>query len=266
MLGPIQLLAIGFETNEKFRGDALRELNEVRSRGVIRLLDMLFIMKDKEGNILTMEDTDLTPEEEIEVGNLISKMIGLGEEGSVETAASGVSAETSAENSYGLAIKDIMEVIDQIEPGTSAALLLIEHVWAAGLKHAVREAGGHPIAQGFLTPEAMMIIGKEAEAIADAEVAIEIAEAVKGAALLDVLSTIDTAGEMEEAAIEEAAETVVEMETVKTSAVAEAVRTLVVAGLIEEGATLEAIDTLVKAGLMDAAALDMAESATAAEA
>lgn len=265
MLGPIQLMAIGFETNEKFRGDALRELNEVRSRGVIRLLDMLFVMKDKEGNILTMEDTDLTPEEEIEVGDLISKMIGL-EEGSVEKAASGVSAETSAENSYGLAIKDIMDVVDRIEPGTSAALLLIEHVWAAGLKHAVREAGGHPIAQGFLTPEAMMIIGKEAEAIAEAEVAIEIAEAVKGAALLDVLSTIDTAEELKEAAIEEASEAIVEMEMVKTSAVAEAVRTLVVAGLIEEGATLEAIDTLVKAGLMDAKALDIAESATAAEA
>lgn len=262
MLGPIQLLAVGFETNEKFKGDIQRELDEVRSRGVIRLLDMLFVMKDEDGNILTIEDTDLTSEEEVEVGTLISKMIGLeegGSEGVEET-------EKSAESSYGLAIKDIMDVVDRIESGTSAGLLLIEHVWAAGLKQAIREAGGYPIAQGFLTPEAMIMIGKEAEAIAEAEVAIEIAEAVKGAALLDVLSTIDKAEELEEAAIEEAAETVVEMETVKTSAVAEAVRTLVVAGIIEEGATLEAIDTLVKAGLLDAAALDMAESATAAEA
>lgn len=262
MLGPIQLMAVGFETNEKFKGDILRELNEVRSRGVIRLLDMLFVMKDKEGNILTVEDTDLTPEEEVEVGTLISKMIGLKEGGSAGVEET----EESAESSYGLALKDIMDVVDRIEPGTSAGLLLIEHVWAAGLKQALREAGGYPIAQGFLTPEAMMMIGKEAEAIAEAEVAIEIAEAVKGAALLDVLSTIDKAQEIEEAAVEEAAETVVEMETIKTSAVAEALRTLLVAGIIEEGATLEAIDTLVKAGLMDAAALDIAESATAAEA
>ncbi|WP_406656470.1 hypothetical protein V7O62_11490 [Methanolobus sp. ZRKC2] len=261
MLGPIQLLAIGFETNEKFTGDIRQELNEVRSRGVIRLLDMLFVMKDKEGNILSIEDTDLTPEEEVEVGNLIAKMLGI-EEGFTEAAGE----EMSEENSYGLAMQDILEVVDQIEPGTSAGLLLIEHVWAAGLKEAIRGAGGRVIAQGFLTPEAMMMIGKEAEAIAEAEAAIEISEAVKGAALLDVLSTIDKAEELKEAAIEEAAEAVVEERMVKTAAVAEAVRTLVVAGVIEEAASMEAIDTLVKAGLMDAAAMDAAENATAAEA
>ncbi|MDP2217675.1 MAG: hypothetical protein Q8J68_10355 [Methanolobus sp.] len=258
MLGPIQMLAIGFETNERFKGDIMRELNETRSRGVIRLLDMLFVMKDKEGNVLTMEDTDLTPDEEVEVGKVISKMLGI-EESSAGTAGS----DTSAENSYGLGIQDIMDVVDQIEPGTSAGLLLIEHVWAAGLKQAIREAGGHPIAQGFLTPEAMMMIGKEAEAIAEAEIAVEISEAIKGAALLDVLSTIDTAEELKEAAIDEAAETVVEMEFVKTAAVAEAVRTLVVAGIIEEAATMEAIDTLAEAGLVEAAALKVAEKEAA---
>lgn len=262
MLGPIQMLAIGFETNERFKGDIMRELNETRSRGVIRLLDMLFVMKDKDGNVLTMEDTDLTPDEEIEVGKVISKMLGM-EESSAGTAWSDTSAERPAENSYGLGIQDIMDVVNQIEPGTSAGLLLIEHVWAAGLKQAIREAGGHPIAQGFLTPEAMMMIGKEAEAIAEAEIAVEISEAIKGAALLDILSTIDTAEELKEAAIDEAAETVVEMEFVKTAAVAEAVRTLVVAGIIEEAATMEAIDTLAEAGLVEAAALKVAEKEAA---
>lgn len=260
MLGPIQLLAVSFETNERFKGDILRELNEVRSRGVIRLLDMLFVMKDKDGNIISMEDTDLTSNEEVELGKVISGMIGLEEgiAGKKETAAS-----TGPDNSYGLGIKDILDVVDKVEPGTSAGLLLIEHVWAAGLKQAIREAGGHPIAQGFLTPEAMMMIGKEAEAIAQAETAIEISEAVKGAALLDVLSTIDIAEELKEAAIEETSGAVVEMELVKTAAVAEAVRTLVVAGLIEEAATREAIDTLAEAGLVEAAALKVAKKEAA---
>ncbi|WP_370574487.1 hypothetical protein [Methanomethylovorans sp.] len=258
MLGPIQLLAIGFETNERFKGDIMRELNETRSRGIIRLLDMLFIMKDKDGNIVTMEDTDLTPDEEIEIGKVISKMLGM-KESSAGTAGS----DTSAENSYGLGIKDIMDVVNQIEPGTSAGLLLIEHVWAAGLKQAIREAGGHPIAQGFLTPEAMMMIGKEVEAVARAEAAIEISEAIKGAALLDVLSTIDTAEEVKEAAIEEASEAVIRMELMKTAAVAEAVRTLVVAGLIEEAATMDAIDALEEAGLVETAALKAAEKEAA---
>ncbi|WP_292463247.1 hypothetical protein [Methanolobus sp.] len=264
MLGPIQLLAIGFETNERFKGDSLRELNEVRSRGVIRLLDMLFVMKDEEGNIFSIEDTDLTSDEEVELGKVIEKMLGMKESEALSSSQeASADIPTGTENSYGLAIKDILEVVDRIEPGTSAALLLIEHVWAAGLKQAIREAGGHPIAQGFLTPEAMLMIGKETEAIAEAEAAIEVSEAIKGAALLDVLSTIDTAEELKEAAIEEAAETVVEMDLVRTAAVAEAVRTLVVAGLIEEAATREAIDALVQAGLVESAALKVAEKETA---
>ncbi|QLC50747.1 hypothetical protein HWN40_11150 [Methanolobus zinderi] len=259
MLGPIQLLAVGFENNERFKGDILRELDEIRSRGVIRLLDMLFVMKDEEGNILTIEDTDLTPEEEVELGNLIGSMLGM-----KDTESPG--GEVSVENSYGLAIKDILDVVDRIEPGTSAGILLIEHVWASGLKHAIVEAGGHVLAQGFLSSEATLMIGKEAEAIAEAEAAIELSEAVKGAALLDVLSTIDTAEELKEAVIEGTSKSASEIQLVKTAAVAEAVRNLVVAGIIDESETIEAIEALVKAGLMDTAALDIAESATEAEA
>ncbi len=262
MLGPIQLLAIGFETNERFKGDIMRELNEIRSRGVIRLLDMSFVMKDTEGNILTLEDTDLTPEEEVEVGKVISRMLGM-EESTAGAVRPGTSVKTHAEKSYGFAIQDIMDVVNQIEPGTSAGLLLIEHVWATGLKQAVHEAGGHLIAQGFLTPDAMMMIGKEAEAIAEAEAAIEISEAIKGAALLDVLSTIDVAEELKEAASEQASGTATEMQLVKTAAVAEAVRTLVVAGMIEEAATMEAIDALAEAGLIEAAELKVAEKEAA---
>jgi hypothetical protein len=183
--------------------------------------------------------------------------------GMEESSAGTVGSDTSAENSYGLGLQDIMDVVNQIEPGTSAGLLLIEHVWAAGLKQAIREAGGHPIAQGFLTPEAMMMIGKEVEAVARAEAAIEISEAIKGAALLDVLSTIDTAEEVKEAAIEEASETLIRMELMKTAAVAEAVRTLVVAGLIEEAATMDAIDALAEAGLVETATLKAAEKEAA---
>ncbi|KXS44663.1 MAG: hypothetical protein AWU59_369 [Methanolobus sp. T82-4] len=261
MLGPIQLLAVGFENNERFRGDILRELDEIRSRGVIRLLDMLFVMKDEEENILTIEDTDLTPEEEMELGKLIGSMLDLKDK---ETESPG--SEVSVENSYGLAIKDILDVVDRIEPGTSAGILLIEHVWASGLKHAILEAGGHVLAQGFLSSEATLMIGKEAEAIAEAEAAIELSEAVKGAALLDVLSTIDTAEELKEAVIEGTSKSASEMQLVKTAAVAEAVRNLVVAGIIDESETIEAIEALVKAGLMDTSALDIAESATEAEA
>ncbi len=263
-IGPIQLVVVGFERTDRFRGEILRELEELRTGDVIRVLDLLFVMKDEAGNIISFEDTDLSQEEAIEYGTLLARMIGLNGAGSGKIGA-GLEAGSlaTAENEYGLTEADIRGIADQIEPGSAAGLLLVEHVWAAGLKHAIRDAGGHMLAQGFLTPEALLMVGQELRAIVEAEAAIELAEAVKGAALLDALITIDMAEAVKEAAIEDAAETVVAAELVKTVAVADAVQTLIVAGLIEDAAARDAVDALVDAGLLDAGAVNQAEDAVA---
>ena len=261
MIGPIQILVVGFESNDRFRGEILKELDELRLRGTIRLLDLLFVMKDTNSEITAFEETDLSEEEEIEYGAMIKAMIGLGAgQGGDEAIASAVAM---SDNDYGLTAEDVLQVADQINPGTSAGILLIEHRWAIGLKTAIRNAGGHPLMQGFLTPEALFMVGKELEAIVEAEAVIEMADAVKGAALLNALATVAVAEAVEEAAIEEAAEVVAEAEMIKTMAAAEAARALIVAGLIEEAAAQEAIDTLVVAGLIEAAALEEAEAAVA---
>jgi len=262
MLGPIQLLVVGFETNEKFKGDIKRELTALRTRGVIRVLDLLFVLKDENGDVFAMEDTDLAPGEDAEMGRLISQMLGLSE-GSAASGGIDTNALTDTSRDYGLTNEDILDVANQIEAGTSAGILLVEHVWAAGLKQAIREAGGYPIAQGFLTPEAFMMIGEEVKAIAEAEMAIEVAEAIKGAALLDALVTIEIAEDVKEAAIEDAAETVADAELIKTIAVADAVRTLIAAGMIEDAAAQEAIEALVAADLIAAEALSEAEDVVA---
>jgi hypothetical protein len=46
--------------------------------------------------------------------------------------------------------------------------MLIEHVWARDLKHAVRDAGGVPLAEGFLTPETVALVGAELLAMGEA--------------------------------------------------------------------------------------------------
>ena len=106
MIGPIQLIAIGFESNENFRGDILGELNEVRARGVIKLLDLLFVMKHQDGEVSALEMSDLTAEEEIEYGALIGGLMGMGAEGA-EGAAAGMEAGAlaAAENSFGICKK-----------------------------------------------------------------------------------------------------------------------------------------------------------------
>ena len=262
-VGPLQLVVIGFERTDRFKGEIMRELEALRTGGVIRVLDLLFVMKDEAGDVLAFEDTDLTPEEEAEYGALIGGMIGLGAAVAEGTASIEAGALAVADNDYGLTVDDIRQISAQIEPGTAAGILLVEHKWAAGFKQAVREAGGRMLAQGFLTPEALLMVGQELQAIVEAEAAIEVAEAVKGAAMLDALITVAEAKEIKEAAVEEAAEVVVAAEMIKTAAAAEAVRALIVAGMIEDAAAQEAIEALVAAELVEEAAFEEAADAVA---
>ena len=249
-IGPIQLIVVGFESNQRFRGNIMRELNKTRVKGVIRLLDLLFVLKDQQGNISAFQETGLSREEEAEYGALINQMMGLttaDEQAGTASAILGL-----AEHEYGLTAEDVEHVAERIEPGTSAALLLIEHVWAADLKTAIGQAGGRMVAQGFLTPAAMLMVGKELEVMAEAAVAIEVAGAMKGAALLDALVTVTEAEEIKETAAQEAFKAVATAaDRVKTAAVAKAVRSLIAAGLMDRADAQEAISTLLAARLLE---------------
>ncbi|NJP05119.1 MAG: hypothetical protein HC837_05560 [Chloroflexaceae bacterium] len=260
-IGPVQLVVVGFERTDRFKGDILRELDELRTGGVIRVLDLLFVMKDEDGSIFAFEDTDLTAEEQQEYGAIISHLIGL-QDGAAVTQTNGLQADELAatEHDYGLTAANIQEVAAQIEPGTAAGLLLVEHKWAAGLKHAIREAGGRMLAQGYLTPDALMIVGQELQAVVEAEAAIEVAEAIKGAAMLDALMTVAEAEAVKATAVEEAAEAVVMAEYIKTAAAAEAVQALIIAGLIEDAAAQQALDALVAADIIRRAMIRMDEA------
>jgi uncharacterized membrane protein len=241
---------VAFETNERFRGDIMRELNKIRVKGLIRLLDLLFVTKDQQGNISAFKETDLSREEAAEYGVLVNQMMGL-------TSSQSPVQETNAivglaDHEYGLAPDDVQSIADRIEPGTSAALLLIEHAWATDLKLAVHEAGGRMVAQGFLTPQVLLMVGKELEMMVEAAATIEMAQAVKGAAMLDALITVAEAEEMKETASQEAFKAVATAaDRVKTAAAAKAVRSLIAAGLMERADAEEAIETLLAAHLLE---------------
>ena len=64
-----------------------------------------------------------------------------------------------------------------LHPGDSAGFVLIEHVWARDLKGAIRDAGGFPLGEGFLTPEALAAVGAELVAISEAIEELEREEA-----------------------------------------------------------------------------------------
>jgi len=256
--GPIQLIVIGFDSLDRLKGQIAAELDAVRSHGVIRLVDALAVARTASGEVVAVEESDFSVDEVSNLGTAVRGLVGMN--GRADRQVSG----ESAEQGIGLTTEDVRRVAEELEPGTGALFLLIEHTWATGLKHAVRNAGGVPIVQGFLTPEAVMMVGAELRAIVDAEITIEIAEAVKGAAILDALITMEEAAEAAEEAMRVTDEVIDITTAIRAQAAAEAVRALIVADLIEDAAAEEAAEALVAAGLIEAAALAEAEDAALA--
>lgn len=159
MYGPMQIVVIGFE-NPEFHGQIRRALDSIMEKGVIRLIDLRFVWKDTDGKISAMEASQLNEAERMRFGAAIGGLIGLGAAGE-EGVQTGMErgAMAAAERTFGMNEENVRELADAMPNNTAAAFFLIEHLWAKDLKQAVRDAGGFPLGEGMLTPEAIMKIG-----------------------------------------------------------------------------------------------------------
>ncbi len=233
-VGPVQVIIFGFDRTDQFRGEVLEELANLRGRGLIRLLDLFLALKNDNGDILAVELDDLTEQESVEFGAVVGKLMGVSSVSAGELAASATeNILAAASQSVGLDYKGLRQVVLDLPPGKAFGVLMFEHTWAIPLRDALRRAGGVPLAQGFITEEALLMVGEELRAIAEAETTIEVAQIVQAAAILDTLATLEQA------------------EAIKTAVAADVLRTLTLAGLIEEGSVSEAIDSLATAGLLE---------------
>jgi len=248
-VGPVQVIIFGFEHTDQFRGEVLEELANLRGRGLIRLLDLFLAFKTPSGEIAAVELNDLTEQESVEFGRVVGKLLGI-EDVSARELAAGAADDilAAASNSVGLDYQGLIQVVEALPPGEAFGVLMFEHTWAIPLRDAIRRAGGMPLAQGFITSEALVMVGEELRAIAEAEQAIEVAQIVKSAAILDTLATLQ------------------EAEAIKTAIAADVLRTLAAAEVIEETAVAEAIETLSAAGLLQAEYLEAASQADSQEA
>ena len=248
-VGPIQVMVFGFDRTDQFRGQVLEQLVNLRGRGLIRLIDLFVAAKDPSGELIAVELNDLTEKESVEFGKVIGKLLGKGKVTAGEAAAVVVERTlAAAAKTVGLDYRGIAQAVKNLKPGKAFGILMVEHVWAIPLRDAIREAGGVPLAQGFLTPEALVMVGEELEAIAEAERTIEVAQVVQAIAILDTLATLE------------------EADAIKTAIAADVVRTLAIANIIEEAAVTEAIEALAAAELMEAKYLEAATKVEAQEA
>ena len=173
-IGPVQLVAIGFPPDANFEGRIIDELERLERHDTIRILDLLFVGKHAEtGDLLAL---DYQGEE---LGAIVGALLGFEFEDNGERQAE--SAQGLQGQAFGLSQGEIQEIAASLAPGSSAGFLLVEHVWARDLKRAIRDAGGFPLGEGFLTPEALAEVGAELVAISEAIEEIEREEAGAGA-------------------------------------------------------------------------------------
>jgi uncharacterized membrane protein len=160
--GPVQMLIVEFD-NEGFKGEILPELARLREAGLIRLIDLLVVVKDDDGVVTAIETSDLELDEAIEFGAIAGALIGLGADGEegLEAGAE-VGAALAADGSILAGEGQEWYVADAIPPGATAAIALIEHVWAAPLRDAIANAGGLTLADEWIHPLDLVGLGAAA--------------------------------------------------------------------------------------------------------
>jgi hypothetical protein len=130
-MGPVDYLVVEFPGN-KMTGEAFPLLVDLVDRGIIRILDLAFIRKDSDGTVTTLHQEDLERLKVIELALF-------------QGASSGL-----------LGQDDLGEAAAALEPGTSAAVLLYENVWAAPFARALRRSGAQLVASGRIPIQAVV--------------------------------------------------------------------------------------------------------------
>ena len=121
-LGPIDIVVIGYAPDAPKTGEAVPLLVDLVERGIIRVLDVLFVMKNADGTYSGFDATDLTDK-------------GVGDFAAFEGASSGL-----------LGDEDAGQAAEAIEPGSAAVMIVYENRWAGPFIAAVRRNGGVPLA------------------------------------------------------------------------------------------------------------------------
>ncbi|THA81666.1 DUF6325 family protein [Streptomyces sp. A0592] len=120
-IGPVEYVVIAFPGN-RFRGEIAPELKALVAGGTVRILDLTFIKKDEDGSVSFIELEALDPAEASVFDDIEGEVGGLFSE------------------------EDLALIAEDLVPNSSAAMLVWENTWAAGITGAIRRAGGELVA------------------------------------------------------------------------------------------------------------------------
>jgi hypothetical protein len=119
-VGPVSCAVFGFP-GSNFKGAIAPALADLVDKGTIRVLDLVFAIKDQQGDVAVVELQDLDDEQKATWAGLTDDPSGL------------------------LTEEDVDAIADALEPGDAAAMLIWEDVWAGPFAQAVRDADGELI-------------------------------------------------------------------------------------------------------------------------
>lgn len=131
VLGPIGYLIVEYSGN-KFTGNAFNELLSLVDRGLIRVLDLRFVMRADDGSLAMMELSDVDADGQFDFGLFAGVSSGLLDE------------------------SDLKEAANALDPNAAAAVMVYENRWAAPFVQALREAGANLVSAGYIPQDALV--------------------------------------------------------------------------------------------------------------
>lgn len=131
VLGPIGYLIVEYSGN-KYTGNAFNELLSLVDRGLVRVLDLRFVMRADDGSVAMMELSDVDADGQFDFGLFAGVSSGLLDE------------------------SDLKEAANALEPNTAAAVMVYENRWAAPFVQALREAGANLVSAGYIAQDALV--------------------------------------------------------------------------------------------------------------
>lgn len=115
-VGPCDLLIVKFPGN-KFKGEIAPALGRLVETKTIKILDILFAIKDEQGQVAVLEVKDID-------GDGVADIVAI------------------AETDGAIGQDDVEDAAAVLEPNSSALLILFENAWAAEVTQAMRDADG----------------------------------------------------------------------------------------------------------------------------
>lgn len=112
-----------------FNGDMAAELMRLHDVGLIRVLDLLVILKDSDGGVRGCEATGLDGPDLRRLGSDLPRI---------------------------LAAEDVTRLAEALEPGTTAGVMVWDNTWVAPLFIAARSTGGESVAAGCIASSAVL--------------------------------------------------------------------------------------------------------------